>query len=78
MTNHPSAAAGTSQCACILAELEASAGEWVTLIRLHAVSGSMAVHSRINDLRQRGHRIEQRNERVKRMVHSFYRLTSQS
>lgn len=73
-TTHPSPAAGSSQCTCIHAELLAHQGEWVPLLRLHAVSGSMAVHSRINDLRQRGHAIEHRSERVKRMVHSFYRL----
>lgn len=78
ITTHSSAPAGSSQCACILAELQANPGAWVSLVRLHAVSGSMAVHSRINDLRQRGHRIEQRNERVKRMVHSSYRLPSNS
>lgn len=75
ITTHSSAPAGTSQCACILAEIEAIPGAWVSLVRLHAVSGSMAVHSRINDLRQRGHRIEHKNEYVKRMCHSFYRLT---
>lgn len=78
MTDHPSIETGSSQCACILAALEATPGEWVTLTRLHAVSGSMAVHSRINDLRQKGHAIEHRNQRVKRMVHSFYRLPSSS
>jgi biotin operon repressor len=36
----------------------------------------MAVHSRINDLRQRGHRIEHRNERFQKMIHSYYRLTT--
>lgn len=74
MTTHPSLATGSSQCACILAELQQQPGEWVSLVRLHAVSGSMAVHSRINDLRQRGHAIEHRNQRVKKMVHSSYRL----
>lgn len=76
MHSHPSITTGTSQCGCILAELELHAGEWVSLPRLHCVSGSLAVHSRINDLRQRGHRIEQRNERPKgkTAIHSFYRL----
>ncbi len=78
MTAHTSPTAGSSQCACILAELQQYPGEWVSLVRLHAVSGSMAVHSRINDLRQRGHRIEHRNERVKKMTHSFYRLILES
>ena len=74
MSSHPSIESGSSQCACILAELVANAGKEVSLVRLHAVSGSMAVHSRINDLRKRGHSIQQRNQRVKRMIHSFYRL----
>ena len=74
ITNHPSMPSGMSQCACILAELSEHPGDWVSLPRLHAVSGSMAVHSRINDLRQRGHRIEHRHERLKRMIHSFYRI----
>lgn len=74
ITTHSSATAGTSQCACILAALEANPGAWVSLVRLHAVSGSMAVHSRIPELRSRGHRIEHKNERVKKMIHSFYLL----
>lgn len=78
MTNHTSSYAGTSQCSCILAELQLIPGAWVSLIRLHAVSGSMAVHSRINDLRQRGHPIEHKNERVKKMNHSSYRLVEES
>ena len=78
MSSHPSLAAGSSQCACILAELQQQPCEWVSLVRLHAVSGSMAVHSRINDLRQRGHRIEHRNQRVKKMIHSFDRLVPAS
>ena len=72
--NHPSIAAGSSQCAIVLDLLQQAAGEWVSLTTLHVHSGSMAVHSRINDLRQRGHAIEHRNQRVRRMVHSFYRL----
>lgn len=71
---HPSPEAGSSQCACILAELQLHGGEWVSLARLHVCSGSMAVHSRIADLRLRGHTIEHRNERKGRMIHSSYRL----
>lgn len=72
--NHPSLAAGSSQCAIILDQLQAAAGEWVPLITLHVHTGSLAVHSRINDLRQRGHAIEQRSVRKGRMIHSSYRL----
>lgn len=74
MSDHPSIAAGSSQCAIVLDLLQQAAGEWVSLTTLHVHSGSMAVHSRINDLRQRGHVIEHHNKRVKRMTHSFYRL----
>ena len=74
MTAHPSAAAGLSQCDLILAVLERHAGAWVSLPELASASGSMAVHSRIADLRARGKTIEHRNERKGRIVHSIYKL----
>lgn len=74
MSSHPSAAAGSSQCDLILAALLAANGSWVSILTLHNASGSMAVHSRIADLRARGHHIEHRNERAGRMVHSSYRI----
>jgi hypothetical protein len=74
ITNHTSPEAGISQCDRILAELQRHAGHWVSIIQLAAVSGSMAVHSRISDLRGKGHHIDHRNERRGRMVHSSYRL----
>ena len=76
VTEHPSIPAGTSQCACILSELQLQAGEWVSMARLHVSSGSMNVHSRIADLRKRGHTIDHKNERPKgrTAIHSFYRL----
>lgn len=73
MTSHPSAA-GLSQCDLILAELERRAGTWVSLLDLAAVSGSMAVHSRIADLRARGKTIDHKNDRKGRTIHSSYRL----
>jgi biotin operon repressor len=78
MTDHPSAAAGTSQCDIILAALQNKAGQWVSLPEWAFSSGSMAVHSRISDLRERGHIIEHRNQRKGRKVHSSYRLLSES
>lgn len=72
--NHPSLAAGSSQCDLILELLAAANGRWVPMIDLHRVSGSMAVHSRISDLRERGHAIEQHSVRKGRAVHSRYRL----
>lgn len=74
MTQHPSTAAGSSQCDLILATLQRHAGQWVDLLALHRASGSMAVHSRIADLRARGLHIEHRNQRAGRMIHSSYRL----
>ena len=73
MTTHPSKTAGQSQCAKILAALEESDG-WVEMPKLSRLSKSLNVHSRIADLRRRGHSIEHHNERVKGETHSFYRL----
>ena len=64
-----------SQCDCILRELENWRGQWVPMPRLYEVSGAFAVHSRIADLRKRGHNIEQRSTRLADgTVSSWYRL----
>ena len=76
MTTHTSIEAGQSQCDLIHAELRRREGAWVSLPELAAASGSMAVHSRIADLRARGLGIEHRNQRKGRMIHSSYRLTA--
>jgi Helix-turn-helix domain len=68
------AGGGRSQAARILAELEARRGHWVPMPELWRVSGAMAVHSRIAELRGRGHAIEHRNEHQDGVVKSFYRL----
>jgi len=73
-TTHTSKPSGNSQCDIILESLRLHAGAWVSMIHLHQLSGSMAVHSRIADLRAAGHQIEQRSERKGRMVYSSYRL----
>jgi hypothetical protein len=78
MSQHPSTETGISQADKILASLQLHSGSWVGLIHLAAISGSMAVHSRIADLRARGLTIEHRNERVGRMIHSSYRLIQPS
>jgi hypothetical protein len=71
---HPTTA-GLTQCDRILEALQAAPGEWVSLITLWQASGSMAVHSRINDLRKRrGLIIEQRNQYKGKQCHSSYRL----
>lgn len=74
MTTHPASETGISQCDAILSLLSANLGGWVPLPELAAVSGSMAVHSRIADLRGRGLFIQQRQTRKGRMCHSSYRL----
>lgn len=76
MTTHPSPSTGDSQCQRILTLLQERLGEWVAMPELVRASGSYVVHSRIADLRARGHRVEHRNERKGRMVHSSYRLTT--
>lgn len=71
---HAASGAGTSQCAAILAYLNAAGGAWVAMPVLAKVSGAYAVHSRVAELRSRGHAIEQRSKRDGRKVRSFYRL----
>ena len=65
---------GQSQCNRILRTLLGNADRWVSMISLWRVSGSMAVHSRIADLRKRGHGITQKSLRVNGVVHSYYKL----
>ena len=75
MTTHTSAPVGHGQCDRILARLQQSAGQWVSLMDLHRASGSMNVHSRVADLRNRpGIIIEQKNIQHGRTKHSHYRL----
>lgn len=78
MTTHASISAGKSQCDLILDELKRNVGEWVSMLDLHRVSRSMAVHSRISDLRKAGHIIKHRNEHVRGACHSYYRLAAVS
>jgi len=64
-TTHPIATESASQCDLILAALRRKNGDWITMMDLHQLSGSMAVHSRIADLRKRGHDISQYNDTVR-------------
>lgn len=77
MTSHTSKPAGQSQCDKILRHLQANAGDWIGMPQLVRISGSYNIHSRIADLRKRGHQISHKNERRNGEVHSYYRLTSQ-
>jgi hypothetical protein len=76
-TTHPSLSAGLSQCDRILAELQRCAGEWVAMPRLARLSGAYAVHSRVADLRKRGHPILHENRRTpgSKVIRSFYQLS---
>ena len=74
---HTATGAGRSQCDSILAELESKRGQWVPMPDLARIAGGYAVHSRIAELRTRGHVISQRSERCGergRKILSFYRL----
>lgn len=68
---------GLSQCDLVLAELRRTPGRWLPMPALAAACGGYAVHSRVSDLRKRGHQIEHRNERHGKTVHSFYRLATE-
>lgn len=65
---------GVSQCAVILGVLCANPGRWVPMPKLAQAAGCYAVHSRIADLRKRGHTIEHRNEWAGRVCRSSYRI----
>jgi hypothetical protein len=60
----------------ILGELVVQKGQWVAMPDLARIAGGYAVHSRIADLRKRGHRIDAKQERRPgtRKVWSYYRL----
>lgn len=67
-----------SQCDIILAQLKAQAGQWVSMTTLGMAAGCWAVHSRIADLRRKGHAILNRTVHVrypKRKL-SFYQLVN--
>lgn len=75
MNHHPKPCLADSQCSLILARLVRARGRDVPMPELARVSGAYAVHSRIADLRGRGHRIPRaRIKRRGRWVLSAYRL----
>ena len=79
MTQHEHAAtgAGQSQCERILGMLMSHRGQWVAMPDLARIAEGYAVHSRIAELRARGHRIESMQDRRGRKVWSFYRLEAE-
>jgi hypothetical protein len=75
MTTHPSKPTADTQCSRILDRLERAKGRWVSLPELSRISGAYAVHSRISDLRARGHAIPRPRLKHKgRTICSAYRL----
>ena len=78
MTQHEHAATGLgiTQCDRIILELTVRKNQWVAMPDLARISGGYAVHSRIAELRKRGHRIDWMQERKPgtRKVWSYYRL----
>jgi hypothetical protein len=82
-TTYESSGAGLSQADKILLALRVQKSccggmiedtGWLSLPYLVDVSGGYAVHSRVADLRKRGHDIEQMSVHRAGKVHSFYRL----
>lgn len=65
---------GESQADRILNRLTLCIGDWVEMPELARVSGAYAVHSRVADLRKRGHVIDQVSVKRGCDIHSFYRL----
>jgi len=72
---------GRSQCARILAHLEANKNQWVSMPILARIgsgspNGFCVVHSRISDLRKQGHDIQHSNKHEGQQIHSAYKLLS--
>jgi hypothetical protein len=66
-----------SQADKILRRLQFTADIWVSMPDLSQVSGAYAVHSRIAELRKRGHVIENRTEQAEDGTRlSWYRLVT--
>ena len=69
MTTHP------SQCNLILARLQQSHGNWVSVTDLHQASGSYVIATRVSNLRAMGIEIENKTVRANDgRQFSFYKL----
>lgn len=75
-TRLPSIGAEPSQADIVLECLQRRKGRWVAMPKLASISGSMAVHSLVAQLRKKGFNIinDQRTRRDARTRDSFYRL----
>jgi hypothetical protein len=65
---------GKSQNQLVLEMLVIAGGEWVSLPDLMRHSGSANIHSRVADLRKRGHNVQWKRTQVGRRIHSWYRM----
>lgn len=65
---------GKSQNQLVLEMLILAGGEWVSLPDLMRHSGSANIHSRVADLRKRGHAIQWRRRQEGRRILSWYRI----
>ena len=65
-----------SQSDRIEAELLAHKGEFIPMRRLVELSGSYNIHSRVADLRRRGHTVENRLTKHDGRTRSYYRIPS--
>lgn len=65
---------GLSHSDKILSALKSKIGQWIAMPKLSRASGSLNVHSRISDLRNRGWTVMQKNKRNGRIVNSSYML----
>jgi len=68
----------STQGGIILGLLRAAAGDWVSALELHEASGSLAVHTRVSDLRKLGHQIENRTRHEGARCLSEYRLIKEA
>lgn len=69
------ASGGKSQTDRVLRMLQSAHGDWVSMPDLARGSGSLNIHSRIADLRNRGYIVDPRQLRAADGTHlSFYRL----
>lgn len=75
----PSINSEPSQADKILECLRARRPRWVPMPYLSAISGSLNIHTRIDDLRRKGFDIvnDQRTKRDSRTRDSFYRLAAE-
>ena len=68
----------SSQSSIILSELETTPNEWVPMPHLASVAKCYAVNSRVSDLREVGHNIVNKVDRVDGKAISYYMLRKEA